>query len=312
MLALWILLVLGATSLHVLGEVRSRMDLASLARARTVARYAAESGVVDAQALLEGIVRAAESPGDQARVFDELRDRTQAWGQRGMGSARYQVAVEDLGARVDLNRASEPVLLGLLRQFVPEARAEELVRALRGAPGSEDEEWSGEPETVEPGNVGPTEPARGFLMQAGRPLSRLEELSRVPGFDDSITAAIAPYVTVRGDGLINVNTASRTVLASVPAIGDRAARSLILAREGRGAFPSSVALHSELSQASAGPVDSRLPDLTTVTRRILVISRGWEEGHPSTHEIQAVFDVLASRLVTGPRVRLRLWVERER
>ena len=31
--------------------------------------------------------------------------------------------------------------------------------------------------------------------------------------------------------------------------------------------------------------------------RILIISRGWTEGHPLTHEIQAVFTVSGARLL---------------
>ncbi len=308
-LVLWLLVVLGLASLQILALARSRLDMANLARSRVVSRYAAESGVVAARELLEQMLSDATSPLDQARVFGDFEREVEAWGPRRLETARFQVVVEDLNARVDLNASSPPVLQGLLRQFVSDAAAEELVRALRGGEtGAEALD-----DTASAVASGPRlRSGSGQEVGAPPPLMRLEELSRVPGFGDTLAAALAPYVTVWSDGLIDVNAAPVEVLAAVPYVGDVAARSLVSAREGSGALASKVAVYSELSQRSARPVDSRLTDLVTVPRRVLIVSRGWESGHPYTHEIQAVFEVLSSRLVTGSRVRLRFWTERGR
>jgi general secretion pathway protein K len=310
MLALWVLLVLGVASLQVLGEVRARVAVASLARSRTVARYAAESGVLAAQTLLDEMIRSAE-PAEQALVFEEFRRTVEAWGERPIGDGRYQVVVEDLGSRVDLNRSRVQVVQGLLRQSVSDAEAAELVRALRG--------WAEEDEEESPGEAGGAagpdqdlDPSFDELDLSGRPLMHLEELLRVPGFTDSLAAAIAPYVTVWGEGRINVNTAGVRVLASVPGVGDVAAQSLVAAREQEGALASGVAVYSRLSELSGGTASSRMPDLVTVPRRVLIVSRGWEEGRPYTHEVEAVFDVIASRLVTASTVRPRFWTEQGR
>jgi hypothetical protein len=37
----------------------------------------------------------------------------------------------------------------------------------------------------------------------------------------------------------------------------------------------------------------------------MLISRGWQEGHPLTHEIQAVYSILGRRLM------LQAWWERD-
>ena len=302
----WVLLVLGLASLRVLGELRPRVDVASLARSRVVSRYAAESGVIEAQWLLEQIVRASATPEDQAHAFADFQSRIELMGPRELGSARYQVVVEDLNAKVDLNRSSELVVSGLLEQFVSRESAQALVSALatfRGARSRIEADGSG-PDS----GIGTLGAAAG----GGRPITRLEELSRVPGFGDSLAALLAPYTTVWGDGLINVNTASLPVLAAVPEIGDAAAQFLIASRQRGRTYSSTAAVSSELTDESGGAAGSRMRDLTTTTRRVLIVSRGWEDGHPFSHEVQAVFDVITSRLVTGSRVRLRYWVERER
>jgi hypothetical protein len=40
--------------------------------------------------------------------------------------------------------------------------------------------------------------------------------------------------------------------------------------------------------------------------RLLVVSRGWQAGHPLTHEIQAVYAIVGSRL------KLQSQLERDR
>jgi len=310
MLVLWVLLVLGAASLQVLAEVRSRVDVAALARSRTVARYAAESGVTAAQTLLDEMVHAAASPTDQARLFDEYRRTVEAWGERQIGSGRYQVAVEDLNSRVDLNQSRTLVLQGLFRQFVSDPQADALVRALRGSE-EEEEEVTRDTVDLSASDQG-TAASFGGQASTARPLMHLEELTLVPGFGDSLLAAIAPYVTVQGDGRINVNTAPVPVLAAVPEIGDVAARSFVDARDRRGPLASGLAVYSQLAEISRGAVSARMPDLVTTPRRVRVVSRGWEDGLPYTHEVQAVFEVVSSGLVTGSRVRPRFWTERGR
>ncbi|MGD8319603.1 MAG: type II secretion system protein GspK [Gemmatimonadota bacterium] len=310
-LALWALLVLGLASLRILAQVRSRVDVATLVRSRTVARYSAESGVVAAQALLDEMVRSASSPAEQARVFDAFRQTVETWGERHVGSGRFQVAVEDLNARVDLNRSRTPVLQGLFRQFVSDAEAEALVRALRGSAGLDvvgapfD---AGELPAPDPD----ADPTVGGGTPRARPLMHLEELRLITGFGDSLAAEIAPYVTVLGDGRINVNTAPVPVLAAVPEIGEAAARSVVASRDRTGPLASGLAVYSRLAEISRGAVSARMQDLVTMPRRVLVVSRGWEHGHPYTHEVQAVFEVAASSMVAGSRVRPRFWTERGR
>jgi type II secretory pathway component PulK len=44
------------------------------------------------------------------------------------------------------------------------------------------------------------------------------DLKQVPGIDSTLATRLAPFVTVRGSGVINVNAARREVLSTVPGI----------------------------------------------------------------------------------------------
>jgi len=125
-------------------------------------------------------------------------------------------------------------------------------------------------------------------------------------------AELAPYVTVSGDGLIDVNAAPLEVLAAVPYVGAIGARALIAARERSGPLTSRIAVYSTITEGGGSGFDSRMPDLVTAPRRVLVVARGWEDGQPQSREVQAVFEVLASSMVVGSRLRLRAWTERVR
>jgi hypothetical protein len=46
-------------------------------------------------------------------------------------------------------------------------------------------------------------------------------------------------------------------------------------------------------------------DLRDAPSRILVVSRGWQDGHKLTHEIQAVY------ALNGPQLTLVRWRERD-
>lgn len=312
-LALWVLLVLGMASLEVLAAVRGRVDAAAFFRARTVGRYAAESGVEATRALLDRLVREAASPPEQAAVYARFREEVGAWGPVPIGTGRYQVAVEDLNGRIDLNRSRPEVLLGLIAQFVSTSEAEDLVLALRGPGALAD---VGDPDLAEDPGADFTDQDLDVLGDApsdgGVIVRHLEELARVPGFTDSLVAALAPYVTVSGDAVLNVNSASEPALAAIPYVGEVGARSLIARREAAGPLASRVAVYSALAEGGLTGLDSQIPDLSTTPRRVLVVVRGWEDGYAYSHEIQAVFEVLTSSLVVGSRLRLRSWAERAR
>ena len=154
----------------------------------------------------------------------------------------------------------------------------------------------------------------GTYLSSGEPwipadgsLQRIEELPRIRGVGPSLAAELAPYVTVRGDGRINLNTAPRTVLAAVPAFGPRVASALVDRREDGEVFRSTSSVRAVVEERRRGPASegSVAARTTVVPSRILFLSRGWAQGHPLTHEIQAVYSV------AGDHLELESWEERD-
>ena len=140
-----------------------------------------------------------------------------------LGAQRFQVAVVDVSARVDVNTAPEEALVRLFAAAAGPARARATAHAIVTHTRRE--------------------------AADARPLTALDELRQIPGVDSATIAQALPYLTVDGDGRINRLAAPAIVRAS-----------------------------------AAG-------ELQDEPSRLLLIARGWHDGHPLTHELQVVVAV---------------------
>jgi type II secretory pathway component PulK len=248
--------------------------------------------------------RAADTPEDQARAFQLFEEELGQLGEQSAGPATFQVAALDLGSRVDLNNAGEDVLRGLFTELFGERTAEPLVAALT--------DWVDADDEPEPGGAEAAHYARAGspFRPTNQPMLRLEELTRVQGFSDSVANVLAPFVTVWGDGRVNVNTAPPEVLAAVPGLGTEGAEFVVAARQRDGVLVSRLAVSQQLAEMR-GNVGAQLGAVAAVPSRILIVSRGWAEGHSLTHEIQAVLEIVRAFLDSPMRLRIRHWTERD-
>ena len=297
MLVLWLIVVLGTIATGVVSTTRSEADRVANLRARAAARYAAESGVLAAVARVTELLAAARTADEQAVAFRDLDAQFAELRDVSLGQARFGVAVIDLNARVDLNAADDVTLLGFFRQFAGGSAAPALVSALQ--------DWKDLDERPRPGGAESADYARvgSPFTPANRPLRRLDEITRIIGFTDALADAISSHVTVHGDGKINLNTAPESVLAAVPGLGPDGARTLLSWRAGGEVFGSI----GDVGRAfERGRMGSSVPMWTIVTipTRLLVVSRGWQAGHPLTHEVRAVYALGNGELA------LRSWTER--
>jgi len=267
---LWLLVLLGAIVAEVASQARLEAEILASLRSRTVARYSAESGILAATVRIEALLDSTRSQPERVTTFHELAARLAPLNDVDLGSGRFGVAVVDLNARIDLNRADAATLQGLFRQFITDKQAEEVVALLKQAP-----------------------------------LNRLGELAHIPGIDDSLALAVAPYVTVWSDGFVNINSAPESVLAALPGISSAMARSAVRRRETGEVFVMATDPFGPLGGIPGGVASAPAPRLSVMPSRLLIVSRGWQGGHPLSHEIQAVYAVLGARLV------LRAWQERD-
>jgi general secretion pathway protein K len=294
-LVLWLLVLLGAVAAAVVTSTRRASNTLVNARARTIARYAAESGIVAGTALLNRSMAAGDMPAGQglafsgaSRAFARLKDVP-------LGAARFSVALINLSGRLDLNQADPEALVALFSQFTSSSSARAIVDALL--------DWRDADDLVRPrgGEAAAYVRAGSRFIPPNAPLTRLDELRRLLGMSESLALAVEPYVTVNGSPLVDVNAAPGPVLEALPGVGPRGARVLLSQRSGGAVFTSLAEV-----QALLGPgVRSSLPRLAVAPNRLLLVSRGWLPGHPLSHEIQASYAIVGENLL------LFSWRERD-
>lgn len=228
-LVLWMIVILGGVAAAVTAGSRSASDVTANARARTIARYAAESGIVAAVAVLQRRMDLAGE--DVTKRRSALNDAEHALGENAsfeMGDATVRVVMVDVSARLDVNAAPEEALAALFARAGAARGANDAARAIRRHIDSI--------------------PGQANLFQS------LDEVAALPGVGEKLITAAAQWLTVDGDGQVNRMTASPMVLG--------------------------VARGSLIEEPS----------------RVLFIARGWQRGHPLTHEVQAVYAVQGNQL----------------
>ena len=269
LLVLSLLVVLGVVAFDVAARARAESNMLTDLKARAAGRYAAESGILMARTAVQRWVDSTPLPPERAELFAHRSALSDALTHVKVGAAEFDAVVLDLNARIDLNLSSLGTLEGLFGQFASRDRARAVAEAIKR-----------------------------------EPVSRFAELARVPGADDSLALAVAPYVTIWGDGLIDINTAPEIVLASLPGIGRGVARRIVARREAGEVFTSGDVFRPT---APTGPASAEgFPALTVAPTRVMLVSRGWQPGSPVTHEIQATYMIVGSLLV------LQNWEERDR
>lgn len=228
-LVLWIIAILGGVAAAVTSGTRITGDVTANARARAVARYAAESGIVAAVATLQRGMEAAGDDVAKRRLL--LNNADNALGDAAgfeMDAAMVQVVMLDVSARIDVNAAPEEALAALFARAGHPADAVSAARAIRRHIDAV--------------------PGQAALFHS------LDEVATLPAVGRAMIAAAAPWLTVDGDGQVNRATAPPVVLG--------------------------VARGSLIDEPS----------------RVLLIARGWQRGHPLTHEVQAVYAIQGNQL----------------
>lgn len=217
-LVLWIVVILGAIAAGVTGASRTTTGLAVNTRAALVARLAAESGVEAMVADVEGALAVTTDSTGRARYLNALA--TTPRDSVILGDGRFAVVVEDPGTRLDVNAAPVERLAQFFATFTDDGRALETAQRIRRAIETP-------PAATGDGRMASTGAGLRFVT----PIRSLEALRAVPGIDVKLLERAAPWLTVDGDGTVNRQGASDTVLRV--AFGeqrDEPSRLLIIAR----------------------------------------------------------------------------------
>ena len=197
MLVLWIIVVLGTVASSVAVATRSVSAGAAHYRASVAGRYAAESGVTAAVALLEATLSSITDEPARRAYLNQLDRALGEQAELQLGDAQTLVTLVDLNARLDLNTASVESIATLFGFFAtPRAAA-----------------------------------AAAAALHARLPLNDPDELERIEGLPRELIVRAAPYLTIDGDGSINRAVASDTVLAAAGGdLRDEPSRIMIISR----------------------------------------------------------------------------------
>lgn len=196
-----------------------------------------------------------------------------------------RVLAQDSRARVNLNRAGH---LELRRLFdgvgLTTAAADSLADAILDWRDGDDLRRPRGAETAEYQSLRPpSRPRNG-------PFDAVEEVAGVWGMTAERFRRIAPYLTVSGDGRVNVNTAPAPVLLTIPTIDAGAAQALVR-RRARAPFGNIYELLGALPLSARSEARARLGEITDrvafTPRELEITSEASSPGTPARAALHA-------------------------
>ncbi len=236
---LWTVALLATVTALASSAARTSAQVASNERALATARAMGESGIIAAMSMVSDSLAALRTDSARSEAF---LGRLEQLGARGpllqdtLSEGVFAVTIIDVSARLDVNSAGADGLAALLRTVTDDNEARRLaelvdarvrgVSVLGGAASTREAEAKTERDSL--GNA-----LLGRTTQVGvrHPFQSLDELLEIEGFDQRILMAIAPLLTVDGDGRVNRRAAPPLVLAAATgSLVDRPARLLFVSR----------------------------------------------------------------------------------
>lgn len=283
MAALWIVVLVGVAGYELSARARTRRLAVANALEMVQARAAADAGLESARGALEQRLRVPFT----ARAFRSVDATLDPLGDlsfvpadtTALDAVRSVATVRDAGAFLQINRATEDDVRRFLVALPMDTRVAERVAQrildwrdadrFPRAHGAERDDYLR---------------AGARVLPSDADFRRVEELREVDGVTADVYARIAPYLSVSGSGRINVNSAPRVVLRSLPGLGDEAVDVLYRAREStrplRTLSELSVRLGAGGRQALLDAMPDLMPRVVFETTEIAVRSTGWVDGSP--------------------------------
>lgn len=299
------LLVLVSVAALELGEIARPRRLAVAAGAeRIAATAAATAGVENAHALLMRLEPIA--PGrltrDPSRDPDPWRVANgMVLGPANAGAYTWRAELHDPYAQLNLNGASQEQLRNLfVALHIDARRADHLAAAIadwrdhdqfRRVNGAERDDYVRAGMPVLPGDG---------------PFPSVGTLRFVLGMSSALCDSVSPYLTVIGDGGINLNTAPRPVLLVLPGMSEEAVAALLRVRSGGRRLTDLDAFVGSLPSGARQQLRAGVPRMRNIvtldTREIVVSSEAWQPAGTTRVHVDALISRDADHRVTWRRV----------
>jgi type II secretory pathway component PulK len=287
MAALWLVVLVGVTGYELSVRSRSRRLAVANALEDAQARAAAEGALETVRGELAlrltrplAVVHVGSSQNGADPIPDPWSDLPLiAHDTLRAGDTRAVARLYDAGARLQLNRATEDDLRRFLIAIPLDASlADRLAQCIEDWRDADDFHRARGAERYDDLRAG----AR--RLPANADFARVDELRDVDGMTPELYARIAPFLTLVGTGQINVNTAPREVLRSLPAMSDEAIAAIVRAQQAKRPIRSMEELTAQLSSAARAALVDAQPELhqrlAFQTREVVVDADGWLDGSP--------------------------------
>lgn len=195
MLVLWIVVILAAICTGVATATRRTTNYTIAYRARLVARYGAESGITATVAIVQDSLAMLTDGVARRDYLNELGVH-----RFTLNDAEVDVAIIDIGSRLDLRMAAKSSLAKLFTYFTTQFDAEQYATAVHD-------------------------------YMHTHTVTDLDDLRAIRGIAPALMDRALPYLTLDGDGTINRATVSDTVLSAAGGeLRDEPSRLLIVSR----------------------------------------------------------------------------------
>lgn len=228
--ALWLVVAIATVALQFSLEARERRTVGILASERGIQRAAALGALAAVQAKLEQALRVA--PTGTSPALARLR-ASDPWAYVDslysvpvfVDSMQVDVVAQDLGERLNINQANETELQTFFSFLLGDySKATKLAQAVM--------DWRDADSIPRPSGA-----ERDAYIKAGMlalptnsTFRDVEELQNVMGMTPDIYAVVLPYLTTRGSGAININTAPVPVLRALPGMTDATLNMILMLR----------------------------------------------------------------------------------
>src|SRR4051812_43431557 len=220
MAAIWLIVAIATVALQFALDARERRLLGINTSERGKGRAAAIGALNASQGALEAALRQGPGTGN-ARVA--LLRGADPWlgadsifsGVILVDSIPVQVTTLDLGTQLNINTMGEQQLRTFfsfaLRDFATADKIAQAVLDWRDADSIPRSNGAERDDYIREGQL---------ALPANQTFREVSDLLNVMGMTPEIYARVSPYLTTRGSGVVNVNSADTVVLRSVPGMTD--------------------------------------------------------------------------------------------
>jgi general secretion pathway protein K len=283
--ALWLVVAIAAVALQFSLEAHERRTVGLLTSERGMQRGLALGALALIQAQLDQALRVAPSGSNVQRLrsSDPWLDVDSLYsGTVVVDSMPVDVVARDVGEKLNINAAGENDIRMFFSYLLSDySKATELSQAIL--------DWRDADSIPRPSGAERDAYVRAEMLAlpTNVPFREVEDLRNVMGMTPDIYAQASPYLTTRGNGQVNINTAPVPVLRALPGMTDATLNMILQLRSQGRRIESVQQVFNAVSRGRGGPnaLQGQLAGRVTTTTSVVefaITARTGPQSQPTT------------------------------